>query len=224
VERGEPGDLPGLAIHAGLGNGGHAVVPGVAEHGPPVCTVHGEPRGTGMLLAPARSRRGRPSPPFRGLPTARGPRARAAGPARRSSPRRRRTGRSAAWTVLLAAGILMTAPHRDPAGNPYPRRQIVALSSQPLITFRCRAVTPSRLTSKSRFAVVAQEFQRQLRRPDLRGELPHYNAQNLLARSLNQQCYEHNPGFLRMARNYSAWSDRGWQPRVRGGALGWGGA
>jgi hypothetical protein len=126
--------------------------------------------------------------------------ARAAGPARRSSPRRRRTGRSAAWTVLLAAGILMTAPHRDPAGNPYPRRQIVALSSQPLITFRCRAVTPSRLTSKSRFAVVAQEFQRQLRRPDLRGELPHYNAQNLLARSLNQQCYEHNPGFLRMAQ------------------------
>lgn len=28
-------------------------------------------------------------------------------------------------------------------------------------------------------------------------KLPHYNAQNLLARSLNSQCYEHNPGFLR---------------------------
>ena len=27
-------------------------------------------------------------------------------------------------------------------------------------------------------------------------KLPHYNAQNLLARSLNPQCYEHNPGFL----------------------------
>lgn len=28
-------------------------------------------------------------------------------------------------------------------------------------------------------------------------KLPHYNAQNLLARSLHPQCYEHNPGFLR---------------------------
>lgn len=28
-------------------------------------------------------------------------------------------------------------------------------------------------------------------------KLPHYNAQNLLARSLHLQCYEHNPGFLR---------------------------
>jgi hypothetical protein len=27
-------------------------------------------------------------------------------------------------------------------------------------------------------------------------KLPHYNAQNLLARSLCPQCYEHNPGFL----------------------------
>jgi hypothetical protein len=28
-------------------------------------------------------------------------------------------------------------------------------------------------------------------------KLPHYNSQNLLARSLNPQCYDHNPGFLR---------------------------
>lgn len=28
-------------------------------------------------------------------------------------------------------------------------------------------------------------------------KLPHYNSQNLLARSLHPQCYEHNPGFLR---------------------------
>jgi hypothetical protein len=28
-------------------------------------------------------------------------------------------------------------------------------------------------------------------------KLPHYNTQNLLARSLHPQCYEHNPGFLR---------------------------
>ena len=27
-------------------------------------------------------------------------------------------------------------------------------------------------------------------------KLPHYNAQNLLARSLNEQCYQNNPGFL----------------------------
>jgi hypothetical protein len=27
-------------------------------------------------------------------------------------------------------------------------------------------------------------------------KLPHYNAQNLLARSLHPQCYDHNPGFL----------------------------
>jgi hypothetical protein len=28
-------------------------------------------------------------------------------------------------------------------------------------------------------------------------KLPHYDSQNLLARSLNRQCYDHNPGFLR---------------------------
>jgi hypothetical protein len=28
-------------------------------------------------------------------------------------------------------------------------------------------------------------------------KLPHYNSQNLLARSLNPHCYQHNPGFLR---------------------------
>jgi hypothetical protein len=28
-------------------------------------------------------------------------------------------------------------------------------------------------------------------------KLPHYNSQNLLARSLHAQCYKHNPGFLR---------------------------
>lgn len=28
-------------------------------------------------------------------------------------------------------------------------------------------------------------------------KLPHYNTQNLLARSLHPQCYQHNPGFLR---------------------------
>jgi len=28
-------------------------------------------------------------------------------------------------------------------------------------------------------------------------KLPHYNTQNLLARSLHAQCYDHNPGFLR---------------------------
>jgi hypothetical protein len=27
-------------------------------------------------------------------------------------------------------------------------------------------------------------------------KLPHYNAQNLLARSLHPRCYDHNPGFL----------------------------
>jgi hypothetical protein len=31
-------------------------------------------------------------------------------------------------------------------------------------------------------------------------KLPHYNTQNLLARSLHPQCYEHNPGFLRFVR------------------------
>jgi len=30
-----------------------------------------------------------------------------------------------------------------------------------------------------------------------KGKLPHYNTQNLLARSLHPQCYMHNPGFLR---------------------------
>ena len=29
-------------------------------------------------------------------------------------------------------------------------------------------------------------------------KLPHYNAQNLLARSLNPQSYEHNPGFMKL--------------------------
>ena len=28
-------------------------------------------------------------------------------------------------------------------------------------------------------------------------KLPHYLTQNLLARSLHPQCYEHNPGFLK---------------------------
>lgn len=28
-------------------------------------------------------------------------------------------------------------------------------------------------------------------------KLPHYYGQNLLAQSLNSQCYDHNPGFLR---------------------------
>jgi hypothetical protein len=28
-------------------------------------------------------------------------------------------------------------------------------------------------------------------------KMAHYNTQNLLARSLHPQCYEHNPGFLR---------------------------
>jgi hypothetical protein len=28
-------------------------------------------------------------------------------------------------------------------------------------------------------------------------KVPHYNSQNLLARSLHPQCYDHNPGFLR---------------------------
>jgi hypothetical protein len=32
-------------------------------------------------------------------------------------------------------------------------------------------------------------------------KLPHYNSQNLLARSLHSQCYEHNPGFLRFVRD-----------------------
>ncbi len=32
-------------------------------------------------------------------------------------------------------------------------------------------------------------------------KLPHYNTQNLLARSLHPQCYEHNPGFLRFVQN-----------------------
>lgn len=30
-----------------------------------------------------------------------------------------------------------------------------------------------------------------------KGKLPHYNSQNLLARSLHPLCYDHNPGFLR---------------------------
>ena len=28
-------------------------------------------------------------------------------------------------------------------------------------------------------------------------KLPHYDSQNLLARSLHEKCYEHNPGFVR---------------------------
>lgn len=32
-------------------------------------------------------------------------------------------------------------------------------------------------------------------------KLPHYNTQNLLARSLHPQCYDHNPGFLRFREN-----------------------
>lgn len=31
-------------------------------------------------------------------------------------------------------------------------------------------------------------------------KLPHYNTQNLLARSLHAQCYQHNPGFLRFVQ------------------------
>ena len=34
-------------------------------------------------------------------------------------------------------------------------------------------------------------------------KLPHYNTQNLLARSLHPQCYEHNPGFLRFKEQSS---------------------
>lgn len=29
----------------------------------------------------------------------------------------------------------------------------------------------------------------------------HYDSQNLLARSLNENCYDHNPGFLNYVRN-----------------------
>ena len=31
-------------------------------------------------------------------------------------------------------------------------------------------------------------------------KLPHYNTQNLLARSLHPQCYQHNPGFLQFVK------------------------
>ena len=31
-------------------------------------------------------------------------------------------------------------------------------------------------------------------------KLPHYNSQNLLARSLDSQCYKHNPGFLKFIK------------------------
>ena len=31
-------------------------------------------------------------------------------------------------------------------------------------------------------------------------KLPHYNSQNLLARALNQQCYERNPGFMQFVQ------------------------
>lgn len=32
-------------------------------------------------------------------------------------------------------------------------------------------------------------------------KLPHYNTQNLLARSLHSQCYDHNPGFLKFMQS-----------------------
>ena len=32
-------------------------------------------------------------------------------------------------------------------------------------------------------------------------KLPHYNSQNMLARSLDSQCYKHNPGFLKMIKD-----------------------
>lgn len=32
-------------------------------------------------------------------------------------------------------------------------------------------------------------------------KLPHYNSQNLLARSLDPQCYKHNPGFLKVIKD-----------------------
>lgn len=34
-------------------------------------------------------------------------------------------------------------------------------------------------------------------------KIPHYNTQNLLARSLHPQCYDHNPGFLRFVQESS---------------------
>ena len=34
-----------------------------------------------------------------------------------------------------------------------------------------------------------------------KGKLPHYLTQNLLARSLHPQCYEHNPGFLQFVQS-----------------------
>ncbi len=34
-------------------------------------------------------------------------------------------------------------------------------------------------------------------------KLPHYNTQNLLARSLHAQCYDHNPGFLHFVQTSS---------------------
>lgn len=33
-------------------------------------------------------------------------------------------------------------------------------------------------------------------------KLPHYNSQNLLARSLDPQCYKHNPGFLKLIKEH----------------------
>ena len=32
-------------------------------------------------------------------------------------------------------------------------------------------------------------------------KLPHYDSQNLLARSLHEKCYEHNPGFVRFVND-----------------------
>ncbi len=33
-------------------------------------------------------------------------------------------------------------------------------------------------------------------------KLPHYNTQNLLARSLHPHAYDHNPGFLKFIEDY----------------------
>lgn len=54
-------------------------------------------------------------------------------------------------------------------------------------------------------------------------KLPHYNAQNLLARSLNQQCYQHNPGFrqfvARTGLNFQPYDDFTAQAVLDRGAL-----
>jgi len=33
-------------------------------------------------------------------------------------------------------------------------------------------------------------------------KVKHYDSQNLLARSLNSLCYEHNPGFIQFIKKY----------------------